>query len=209
MSFCAIIPDRRDRPQFLSHCFWQLSRMTKKPDMIYLMDDPPRDQAKDLIYRVRRGIELAEADGIDQVYIIENDDYYAPNYFETMDMGDADFVGADTTVYYHILRRRYEHLEHKGRASLCFTGFKISALKGFRWPHDDVVFLDTPLWNHAKRTHRKIKYVKDFVGIGIKHKFGLLGGRGHRGNLKGSDPDFSYLKSVVDEKSFNFYKSLA
>lgn len=208
MRFGVIIPDRGDRPQLLKHCFWQLSRMTLKPDMIYLIDDPPTGEGKDLIKRVKKGVELAKADGIDKVYIIENDDYYREDYFELMDFGDAHFIGAATTIYYHLPRRRYEYLQHKGRASLCHTGFRISALDNFRWPSDHVVFLDINLWNYSRRINKKSKFVSNIVGVGIKHNFGLLGGRGHRGNLKMSDPDFKILETLVDEPSFNFYKSL-
>lgn len=205
--FAVIIPDRNDRPELLKFCFKQLSRMTVKPDMIYLIDRPPIDaRTKDLLGRIKEGVELAKADGIDKVYIVENDDWYHPQYFERMAF-DGDFVGCKNTIYYNIKNRTHEILTHE-HSSLCFTGFRISALKDFRWPQDGTIFLDIKLWNHANRMRKNIKFVSEFVGVGIKHGIGLAGGSGHRRTFKNRDPNMDYLKSLVDQEAFQFYQSL-
>lgn len=205
--FAVIIPDRSDRPDFLKFCFHQLSRMTIKPDMVYLIDRPPIDmRTKDLIGRIKEGVESAKADGFDKVYIIENDDYYAPDYFEKMAF-DGDFVGLRNTIYYHIGNRTYENLTH-AHSSLCFTGFRISALNQFRWPEPTAIFLDIKLWNYAFRNKKNIRFVQQFVGVGIKHGVGLSGGSGHRRTFPNKDPEMRYLQSLVDPDAFKFYQSL-
>lgn len=208
LGFCTITPSRGDRPQFLEFCKHQLSRMTLKPDKSYFIDYPPTDDRKDLVPRIKKGIELAQADGFDKVYVIEDDDFYPPNYFERMEMDGFDFIGCNRSLYYNISNRTYEYLYHPDRASLYCTGFKISALKGFQWPEHQAIFLDLKLWRHAKRQNRKVHLKSDPIGVSIKHGIGLSGGSGHRRYLKREDKELEFLKSVVDKEAFEFYVNL-
>lgn len=206
--FATITPSRGDRPHLLKFCKYQLSRMTLKPDKSYFIDHPPTDDRKDLIARVRKGVELAQADGFDKVYIIEDDDFYVPNYFERMEF-DTDFVGCNRSLYYNLSNRTYEYLHHPEHSSLFCTGFKISALRGFNWPEPQAVFLDLKLWRHAKRQNKKITLHHDSIGVGIKHGIGVTGGSGHRRVLKRTDPDLEFLRTQITSKDeFEFYKSL-
>lgn len=205
--FATITPDRGDRKPLMDFCKYQLSRMTLKPDKSYFIDHPPLSDKKDLIARVKEGIELAQKDGFDKVYIIESDDYYAANYFERMDF-DTDFVGSNRSLYYNINNRSYEYLHHPNHSSLFCTGFKISALRGFAWPEPQAVFLDLKLWRFAKRQNKKFTLHHDSIGVGIKHNIGLCGGSGHTREFKRSDPDMSFLKSQVDKEAFAFYEGL-
>lgn len=209
MSFCTITPTRNDRPQLLEFCKHQLSRMTIKPDKSYFIDYVPTDERKDLIPRVQKGIELAKADGFDQVFIIEDDDAYPKDYFEKMQLNGVDFIGANRSLYYHIGNRTYEYFHHPNHSSLFCTGFKISALEGFQWPESQAIFLDLRLWRHAKRQYKKTKLFLDPIGVSIKHGIGVTGGSGHRRVLKHSDPSLEFLKGKVDSESFEFYKSIA
>lgn len=205
--FCVIIPDRGDRPQFTEFCLHQLERMTLKPKEIYHIDYKPRLGLKDITQRVRYGVEQAKRDEIDVCFIVENDDFYPADYFERMSF-DGDFVGTTRSIYYHIFNNTYEHLEHRERSSLFNTGFRISALKDFRWPNDDVPFLDIRLWRHAKRYFKKVKWLHEPVGVGIKHGIGMAGGSGHRRTFKRQDKDKTFLQSIVDKEAFIFYQSI-
>lgn len=182
--------------------------MTTKPDKSYFIDHPPTDDRKDLIARVQRGIALARGDGFDKVYIIESDDFYAPDYFERMEMNGFDFIGANKSLYYNINNRTYEYLSHPNHSSLYCTGFKISALNGFQWPEPQAVFLDLRLWRHAKRQNKKMLLKSDPIGVSIKHNIGLCGGSGHKRELARKDPELQFLKSQVDGEAYEFYKSL-
>lgn len=206
--FCTITPSRGDRPHFLEFCKHQLSRMTLKPDKSYFIDYIPTDDRKDLIPRIKKGIELAQADGFDKVYIVEDDDWYPPYYFELMAF-DTDFVGCDRSLYYNISNRTYEYLHHPSHSSLYCTGFRISALKDFRWPDNQAIFLDLKLWRHAKRTYKKVSLHQDTVGVSIKHGIGVVGGSGHRRVLKRADHDLEFLRSqITNKEEFEFYKTL-
>ena len=146
---------------------------------------------------------MAYADGFDEVFVLEDDDQYLPTYFETMVLGDALFVGCEKTTYYNLSNRTWQTMDHKGRSSLFHTGFKISALNGFKWPKDDYVFLDIPLWQHAKNC----KFVES-KAIGIKHGIGKVGGAGHRMKMKNIDSNLEWLSANVDKESFEFYQSI-
>lgn len=207
MSFATITPSR-DRPQFLDFCKHQLSRMTVRPDKSYFIDYPPTDDRKDLVPRIKKGIELAKADGFDKVYIVEDDDFYRHDYFERMEMDGFDFIGCNRSLYYNISNRTYEYLHHPDRSSLYCTGFKISALENFRWPEHQAIFLDLQLWRHAKRQNKKRLLHHDPIGVSIKHGIGLAGGSGHRRVLKREDKDLEFLKAQVDTEAFSFYESL-
>jgi hypothetical protein len=56
--------------------------MTVKPDAVFHINHRPETERVDLIARVKRGIAQAKAEGFEYVFIIENDDYYPPFYFE-------------------------------------------------------------------------------------------------------------------------------
>ena len=204
MSFCTITPSRGDRPEFLEFCKYQLSRMTITPDKSYFIDHPPIDDRKDLISRVRKGVEAAKREGFDKVYIVEDDDLYPANYFERMEF-DTDFVGCNRSLYYNINNRTYEYLHHPYHSSLYCTGFKISALNGFQWPKPQAIFLDLKLWRFAARNNKRVTLHHDSIGVSIKHGIGLVGGSGHGRTFIRSDQDLEFLKSQTDPAAFDFY----
>jgi hypothetical protein len=192
----------------MEFCKAQIERFTIKPDKSYFIDYAPTDNRKDLVPRIQKGIELAKSDGFDEVFILENDDWYSPNYFEKMQLNGLDFIGANRSLYYHIGNRTYEYFHHPNHSSLYCTGFKISALNGFQWPEPQAVFLDLRLWRHAKRQNKKMLLKSDPIGVSIKHNIGLCGGSGHKRELARKDPGLEFLKSQVDGEAFEFYKSL-
>lgn len=206
MSFATITPSRGDRPQFLEFAKHQLSRMTVKPDKSYFIDYKPKSEDVDLVERIQEGIRQAQADGFNDVYILEDDDAYLPNHFEKMQLGNFDFIGEEKTTYYNLRNRTWQTMSHPGRSSLFITGFKISALKDFNWPNRTERFLDISLWSHAKK--KKRKFVESRA-IGIKHNLGLCGGKGHVLRMKNEDLGMEWLKANVSSEAYVFYKSLA
>lgn len=203
MKFAVIIPDRNDRKELLSFCLHQLARMNTKPDKIYIIDYPPKDGNFDLVPRIKKGIAQAKEDGYDLVFILENDDFYPSDYFDSIP--DADFIGENRTIYYNLKNNTWQEMKHPARSSLFTTGFKISALEGFNWPKEDERFLDIALWNHAQR---KKKAFRETKAIGIKTGMGLCGGKGHVMRMKNEDHKREWLKANVDEESYIFYQSL-
>lgn len=208
INFCTITPSRGDRPQFLEHCKYMLSRMTIKPSKSYFIDHKPRTPDKDLVERIQMGIALAKQDGFDLCYIVEDDDFYPADYFERMAFLNNDIVGDESTTYYHLKNQGIQHEKHPYRASLFTTGFRISAIEGMQFPEPNNVWLDLRLWEFAKRKRLKRRFAPS-EAIGIKHSFGLTAGIGHKEKIyRKFDEDFKWLKSKVDKHSLDFYMSV-
>jgi hypothetical protein len=204
--FAVIIPDRGDRPQFTEHCFNMLGRMNSFLGKIYHINWAPVDDKIDLVERVYAGVKMAEADGFDVVFVVENDDFYPADYFKNHLPLNGDIFGDEKTTYYHLKSRTYKHIDHPGRASLFTTGFRISAFEGFQWSGDQ--FLDLRLWSWAARKGLEMKFARTGA-IGIKHGVGKCGGKGHKMKFPTNDPTMSWLRYRVDHESYEFYRNLS
>ena len=204
-----LIPDRNDRPQFLKHLFKMLKGQTMQPDFIELVNFPATSKLPDLTKRVRIGFETLKAKGCDCVLIMENDDWYSVFYIETMVNGwlnfnRPDLFGTEQTIYYHLFKKQYRTLKHPNRASLMNTLISCSITPN--WCTDIEVYLDLHLWKHHKGV--TILPTKT-IAVGIKHGIGKCGGNGHEGMIYNfNDPEFEYLKSIVDSNSLEFYTKL-
>lgn len=208
MKIGVIIPDRRDRHKFLEHCKFMLSKQTMQPTFIDVINFDNPTNNFDLTLRVRLGFNRLK-NNCDCVLIIENDDYYSDNYIETMvnkwvELGKPDLLGTDYTYYYHIFKKQYRKLVHKGRASLMNT--LINSRLNVNWCDDDYIFLDLHLW----KKHKGLTFTPEVpISVGIKHGIGLCGGSGHnRMILTENDNRMEFLELLVDKESFNFYRSL-
>lgn len=213
MSFCTITPTRGDRPNMLEFCKWQIDRMNPKPDQSYFIDHKPFSTSVDLVDRVRKGVEFAINDGHDYAFILEDDDWYSPDYFrpfmKPMREG-IDFLGVSTTTYYNLRNKTYQKYNHPGRASLFQTGFKLKALEKFKWPTNRVVMLDLYLWAYARMSRNKLSrfFHQEPVALGIKHGLGVCGGKAHKLKLRHSDQHHAFLKSSVGLEAFKFYLTI-
>lgn len=208
---CTIVPTRSDRPELLEFCKHQLERMTVKPDKVYFVDFPPEGKTADLTKRIKRGIELAKADGFERIFIIEDDDFIPSNYFDKMLKAwpqGVKIIGAKSTINYNLRYNSWQQDNHPDRSSLHHTAFDISALDRFTMPDDDYVFLDRKLWTYINRQHIPAELISQPLVVSMKHGMGKTAGRGHHMNYQKKDPDRSYLKSIVDSEAFVFYQSL-
>lgn len=212
MSFCTITPCRGDRPQLMQFCKQQLQRMTVKPDQSYFIDYPPKGTGFDLVERIKTGVDQARNDGHQYAFIIENDDYYLPDYFKSFEQAmkdGVDFFGCHTTTYYNLRNKTFQKFDHPGRSSLFCTGFKLDALAKFNWPRNSTVMLDLYIWTFSRMQKKALKYFcKEPIALGIKHGLGLCGGKAHKMNLAKKDQHYAFLKSSVDLEAFKFYLTL-
>ena len=209
MKIGVLIPDRGDRPKLTKHCFKMIERQTLKPDHIEHVNHTPKSNDYDLTERVRIGFDHLISNGCDCVLVMENDDFYSKHYIEEMvsgwiQNGKPELFGYNSTTYYHIFKKQYNILSHPNRASLMNT--LISCSVSIEWPADNFVFLDLELWKQLDGVS-----VSDDKNLctGMKHGVGLCGGRGHHQmQYPNQDGDSSFLRSIVDEYSFNFYLGL-
>lgn len=205
MTDFAVIVPTRDRPEFFQFCKWQLDQQTIQPTARYYIAYKPTSPEIDLVKRIKSGVELAKMDGIDVVYVIEDDDALSRTYFErTLPLFNrADFVGDDKTYYYNIFNCRWSLFRHPGRSSLFTTAFRISALQRFKWPPDNEKFLDMAIWKFAT----KMAFTES-ENIGIKHSIGMVGGKGHKMRLDHPDPGMLWLKKRLEPYQVEFYEKL-
>jgi hypothetical protein len=206
MQIGVLIPDRNDRPQFLQHLFKMLQNQTFQGFQVELVNFKPTTNAPDLTKRVRIGFENLKSSGCDCVLVMENDDYYAENYIETMlrgwlNTGKPELFGTDYTYYYHIFKGRYRLLKHEGRASLMNT--LISCKITPNWCEDSEVYLDMHLWKQHKGLTISPKKP---IAIGIKHGIGKCGGNGHF-EMQMPHPESDILQ-YISKDSLEFYARL-
>lgn len=217
MKLALLIPTRGDRLRFLTHCRYLISQQTRQPDLIWFVDYPPESDQKDITQRYRRGYDELRNQGLDAILMWEDDDWYAPNYIETMlteweNAGKPDLFGPRRTEYYHI--RLFEHftMHHEQRTSAMSTLIRPDL--NFSFPPDNEPYFDSWLWERAQpRLKGAVFTPKTQICLGIKHGIGLTGGNMHIDRLAHyqkhgqKDPDKAWLRSVVDPVSFEFYSN--
>lgn len=206
MSIAALTMSRGDRPLFLEHCKYQVSKMKGIDDHI-IINRPPVNAQPDLTQRVKEGVEEAKKRGHEWVVIIEDDDAYSEDHVLRMwsHFDRADFIGCEFTYYYNLRNRTWERTKHPNHSSLFCTAFRVSAMDNFKWHLAHKVFLDRDLWHYAKKFRRAFI---EMSAIGIKHGIGLTGGKGHVQKFPNKDPELLWLKSKVSPESFEFYSKL-
>lgn len=212
MKIAVITPDRGDRPEFLERFKQMIESQTFKPSTVLIVDYKPKSEKCDITERYRTAYHSLDGMDYDCVLFMENDDYYAPHYIETMinewsKHGCPDLFGTGYTYYYHIGIGKYARFDHKRRASMMNTLMKPD-LK-FDWCADDYPYTDAWLWNTIK--NRVTFAPENPISLGIKHGIGMSGGEFHRTRLdryRDTDLNFEFLKRNTTIEMFNFYMSI-
>lgn len=141
---------------------------------------------------------LAAVGANERLAIIEDDDWYAPDWLTTVDreLNRAELVGEHLARYYNVRQRRGRQLANTGHASLCSTAMRGSALQDFAEAcRARPKFIDLELWRRARGRHLFGSH--RVVGIkGLPGRGGI--GMGHDDDFKGeADPDGALLLSWV------------
>lgn len=141
---------------------------------------------------------LAAVDRKDSLAIIEDDDWYAPDWLTTVDraLSRAELVGEHRARYYNVQQRQGRQLNNTGHASLCSTAMRGGALVAFAEAcKARPKFIDLELW---RRPHRRHLFDGHRV-VGIKGLPGRGGiGMGHDESFSGqADHDGALLRSWV------------
>jgi hypothetical protein len=193
------------RDQFLKKLDRYISRQTVKPDEWFVVDHETGKE-KDLTERVRVGLQMAKY--ADLILIMEDDDWYSPDYIQVMADGwDAadrpKLIGIASTWYYHVGVNKFALLQHPNRSSLMSTGIAGTAVDQIKWPADEYIFLDIDLWRQLGGVAMTQTVP---IAVGIKHGIGNTGGIGHRTDWKQylDDPNRDKLKQLIgtDEREY-------
>lgn len=141
---------------------------------------------------------LAAVDTADRLVIIEDDDWYSPDWLSTVaqELEHAELVGERLARYYNVQQRRGRQLSNTGHASLCSTAMRGSALQAFAAAcRSRPQFIDLELWRGA--TSRHLFDGHRVVGIkGLPGRGGI--GMGHAPDFRGQpDPSGELLEMWV------------
>lgn len=210
MKIGIIVPDRNDRPLFLENCLRLIKNQTLQPTIIEVINYEPESDNVDITQRYRLGYEKLRNKGLDIIALMENDEWYSPEYLEIMvngwvKHGKPEIFGTNYTVYYHIKLFSYFTMHHLTRSSAMST--LITPDLDIKWCVDEQPYTDIWLWKQLQGVTFSPPKI---ICLGIKHGVGKCGGMAHVDKLHryvGNDTNKDYLRSVVDNESFNFYSN--
>ena len=146
----------------------------------------------------------------DKVQVIEDDDYYAPDYITTMSgwLDQADLVGEVGAKYYYLDSRSYYHFREHQHASWCRTGFRPSVIP--------------TIWKEAARTNQwsldlrvweawsgsKYRWIDESgsraLCIGIKGVPGRAGATWKTGRASYADPGLKQLRTWLGDDATDY-----
>jgi len=218
----SVTPTRGNRPHLLARCKEYIARQTRPVDSVLFVDYEQKTHPVDLTERYRYGLEKLR-DVCDVIFLIEDDDYYAPNYVETMlaryvEAGEPDIFGIGETTFYHPQARMKFYREHKRRACAFVSMIKTSAIEKIRWDKIDEVFFDDHAWKQLQG--KTVVFGPDVppLSIGIKHGRGPSGAQGHNqwfyshgasAQESVKDQNFEWLKKNIGLADAAFYIQFA
>ncbi len=156
-------------------------------------------QARNITAGIKALIDNYKIEDIEAIFIIEDDDYYRPNYLERMmaNFQSYHLIGERNTIYYNVQWRRHITNSNTIHASLFQTAFKYDVLNTFIGCTMNK-FMDCVFW--SKVSNRNLFYEND-LAVGIKGMPGRNGiGAGHsRAMSMINDSNMVYLRSLIGE----------
>lgn len=202
---------------------------TLKPDQWIVIDDGfvslPHDLRQGIEY-VRREPKQGEGHTLtkniteifsrikgDMILIIEDDDWYGPNYIYTMYhyLLEHELVGEGCARYYHVPSGKYYRVENREHVSFCQTGFTRSMLPIFKKSIPGDPYIDMRLWLQYGRGKGFLFFdTSDELHLHCSLK-GLVGrkgiGTGHndKENYYSDDDNYKMLKRWVGEENAKTY----
>lgn len=227
------------RPEVLAWCEQMIKRQTFKGEIQWIVVDdsipldatpsvtkqgnitkevyPSIKQWREGINTQRYNMEVAfrHIKG-DYIFVIEDDDWYRPDYIETMMyfLRRFDLVGQANSRYYCLKERLYKHWNNRMQCSLAETAMTKKQLPLLEEAiNSGELFMDISLWRNARS--KKVNLLAfDHVGLvtGMKQLPGRFGiGSGHRDTSEGytRDPFFKQLKEWVGEEDAKVYMAWA
>lgn len=210
----AVTPTRNNRPRLLERCQYYLHRQTHPVILHDIVDYPQKTHPHDITERYMYGLKRLK-DHVDVVFLIEDDDYYAPHYVETMLNRWAQFgkpltFGVGETYFYHFPSQFYWHREHPERAcaySTMVTSEVVDKINPTSASYTQLLF-DMGIWRQFPNPTCQ---VWPPITIGMKHGFGVCGAAGHnewfynhdKRSIK--DQDYKWLRAQIGEEDTEWY----
>jgi len=185
---------------------WNIIKIYPKPTWIRGQNTQARN--------IEAGINYLETNckDVEAVFIIEDDDYYKPQYLERMMSRSVGMKvwGEINSVYYNVLYRNYFINRNISHSSLFQLAFKPEMIPLFRSCLNHR-FID---FNFYEKLHRQLFVSRGEVGffnesnlaIGMKGMPGRAGiGAGHTRLMNMlPDPQMSYLRSQIQDDAKHY-----
>lgn len=159
-------------------------------------------------YNMDEALKHVEGDAI---FVIEDDDYYAPNYLEVLlnFLQYTEIVGLGNTYYYSVLSPGFKMMKNYGHASLCQTAVRKSQLQLlYQAVHSGEKYFDISLWKQVQEKEiPMIIYSNSAISVGMKGLPGRGGiGAGHNHRDYFYDASHKKLIELIGEEDANWYK---
>ena len=163
------------------------------------------------VRNLRIGIDIVKAfpsNWVEAIFIIEDDDYYKPEYLQTMVemLQGYSVAGEIKTIYYNLKYKTYKDNANINHSSLFQTCFTVDAIpifeKCLNISNRNNSFVDINFFKQAQNVNL---FDKGKLAIGMKGMPGRAGiGSGHR--VMGTrDSDLNKLKELIGE-DYKFYQ---
>ena len=167
----SIITLTGDRPVCLSFLQKWLLQQTVQPEQWIVVDDGNisyrpeiacdyfrrerkyTDPKFTLVLNLKEALKLVKHD---KILFMEDDEYYAPKYIETMveRLNTYNIVGLGNSKYYHIPSSTYYVHSNHNHASLAQTGIKGQFVNVLKSVLDGDSFLDIRLWGYLTQSKK-------------------------------------------------------
>lgn len=165
-------------------------------EILYLRRNPLRkDPKQTLLLNLREALPYIKGN---KILFIEDDEYYAPKYAETMSakLDEHEIVGINNARYYYLPTYANCRCGNRKHASLAQTAFRKSFLQEFsRLVTIETDALDMKLWKEVNKTNRGHLFLDDAEPLYVGMK-GLPGRRGRGGSH--TSESWKYKQSFMD-----------
>lgn len=234
----SIITPTGGRQQAFKLCERWMKRQTLQPDEWIVVDDYEKPTKCKMGQKVIRRkpfwqygrmtlqknlLEALKVVTGDIILIIEDDDWYSPNYienmvkkFKTLSEGKSIsesslLIGEGLTMYYNMRNYTHQYYNNINHASLFRTGFTkdlIPKINDLLIKHIDQMYFDMYLWKEINDCNKCIFLTKSPWSVGIK---GLVGKRfvgtfGHFQGLPYLDEKYrNFLQKIMSEEDAQIY----
>lgn len=219
MKIGVLTPHRQGREMFDWSMRRMVERQTRPPDEYVIVDYPSEDMSKpDLADRIDRGVEQLKS--CDRIYIMEDDDYYAPTYIarrQRLWVDAYDMTALSWMYYYHIGRPGWHKSPSHAFCGLCTFAFRPGLWLRCRDAvrASGAVSIDRPWWTHIyqKQAGTLTRVAQPDIMLALKHGLGECVMDSHRPEntmYTKDSPRMHWLEMYLqdDPEMFHFYRKL-
>lgn len=156
----------------------------------YIRREPKQGEGHTLILNLKEALPFIKGD---KILIIEDDDWYGPDYVRTMSqyLSKYSLVGEGHARYYLVPTLQYRRIPNTKHASLCQTGFRKELLPIFEQCFPGNPYLDARFWETVNTN----KFIFTDLEDKLKLHCSTKGLRGRKGIGTGHDANSKYYRA--------------